>query len=137
MKKIVSALVALVLVLLPVLSLADIDLSGYSTAKLIDIRGQILIELRERGDLISFEVPVGYFVVGMDIPAGDYYVTPTKRSTIVSVYSNSDRDDFLWYGSVDSGDRMRATLTDGQMIEVAIDPAMFKTYTGITINIDK
>lgn len=137
MKKIVSALVALVLVLLPVLSLADIDLSGYSTAELIDIRGQILIELRERGDLISFEVPVGYFVVGVDIPAGDYYVTPTKRSTIVSVYSDDSGSDFLWYGSVDSGGRMRATLTDGQMIEVAIDPAMFKTYTGITINIDK
>lgn len=137
MKRIVSALAALVLVLLPVLSLADIDLSGYSTAELIDIRAQIMIELRERGDLISFEVPVGYFVVGVDIPAGDYFVTPTKRSTIVAVYSDDSGSDFLWYGSVDSGDRMRATLTDGQMIEVSIDPAMFKTYTGITINIDK
>lgn len=137
MKRIVSAFVALVFVLLPALSLADLDLSAYSTAELIDIRGQILIELRERGDLISFEVPIGYFVVGVDIPAGDYYVTPTKRSTIVSVYSDDSRRDFLWYGSIDSGDTMRATLTDGQMIEVSIDPALFKTYTGITINIDK
>lgn len=137
MKKLLSLILALCLSAAPLAALA-VDLSGLTSDELIELRGQILTELKSRGDLIYFDVPVGYYIVGVDLPAGDYYVTPSSSSyTNVSLYPNAESDRLQWYAFVDPGETARVTLVEGEKIEVSHAPAHFEIYTGITINIDK
>lgn len=140
MKQLLSLLAALVLACMPVVSLAEFDLSDIPSDDLIALRGQILTELRFRGNLVSFDVPIGVYVVGEDFPAGDYSIKCAGDfGSFLTVYQSSDLDDIVFYSAVyrDSSGIGKLTLAEGQCIEIMTEPLLFTTYTGLKINIDK
>lgn len=68
MKKLLCAV--LILCLVPMISLAEIDLSGLSTEELMDLNKAVIMEIFSRDDFQLVTVPAGTYKVGEDIPAG-------------------------------------------------------------------
>ena len=66
--------VILVLCLLPVIALAEVDLSTMSVDELIALNKAVVMELMSRKDFKEVTVPAGEYKVGEDIPAGIYTV---------------------------------------------------------------
>ena len=79
MKKVLSLLLVLCL-LLPALAVAEsIDLSALSFDQLIQLREQITRELTSRPEWKEVTVPIGLWKVGEDIPAGHWTITAADR----------------------------------------------------------
>ena len=71
----------LVLVLLPVVSLADLpDLSGLSYDELVQLRDQINLAIWNSQEWQEVTVPVGVWVVGEDIPIGYWTISVASDS---------------------------------------------------------
>ena len=80
----------LVVVLLPVFSLADLpDISGLSYDELLQLRDQVNLAIMNSPEYQEITLPVGLWTVGVDIPAGTWLITPLDGQ-----YLN------LWYGDV-------------------------------------
>lgn len=88
MKKLISFLIALVILLAPC-ALAEIDLSGLSFAELIELRDRIQQELFTRDEWQAVLVPQGLWKVGEDIPAGSWRLIcgVQKETTSLSDYA--------------------------------------------------
>ena len=68
-----------VLVLLPVVSLADLpDLSGLSYDELVQLRDQINLAIWNSREWREVTVPPGVYEIGKDIPAGHWSVRPAS-----------------------------------------------------------
>lgn len=74
MKRILSAVLALLL-LLPALALAEIDLSGLSYKELVALKDRINLAMWESEEWQRVTVPQGVYRVGEDIPAGHWTIT--------------------------------------------------------------
>ena len=71
MKKVM--VVALVLcMLLPVISYAQVDLASMTDMDLMQLQADLVDELFKRGKEAT--IPVGKYIVGQHIPAGDYFI---------------------------------------------------------------
>ena len=71
--------VLFVLVLLPVVSLADLpDLSGLSFDELLQIRDQINLAIWNSQQWQEVSVPPGVWEIGVDIPSGHWSVRPAE-----------------------------------------------------------
>ena len=71
------ACVLLVLVFLPIVSLADLpDLSGLSYDELVQLRDQINIAIWNSAEWQEVSVPPGLWKIGDDIPAGHWTIRP-------------------------------------------------------------
>ena len=90
MKKVLSLILAIVL-LIGSVALADIDLTGMSFNELRILYEQVqqaLIDTKQGG---TVKVGSGTYVVGKDIPAGKWTITPEdKQFGIVYVYKNAE-----------------------------------------------
>ena len=81
----------LVLLLLPIVSLADVDLSPYTTEQLYALREIISYEILSRGEYKDVELPQGYYVVGQDIPEGHWSITAAPGSyCLIEYFQNAD-----------------------------------------------
>lgn len=72
MKKLLAVL--LVLCLLPWVYAEDIDLSGLSFEELRALQNRIAEEIVSRPEWKEVAVPPGFYVIGRDIPAGDWCI---------------------------------------------------------------
>lgn len=73
MKRIISILLVLVL-LIPCIAFADIDLSGMSYDELVALKDQINLAIWNSKEWQEVTVPQGVWKVGEDIPAGTWTV---------------------------------------------------------------
>ena len=78
MKKFVSTLFLLVLLLNTCAAFAELDLSLYSNDELIALETAIQAEKIERGIAKSATLYAGVYVIGEDIPAGVYSIETLK-----------------------------------------------------------
>lgn len=75
-------------------------------------------------------VPRGEYIVGMDIPAGDYTVTSLGWMATVKVETSAGK----YKGSycMNEGDQIgRLSLKEGDVLSVTIDDVIFKPYAGL------
>lgn len=76
MKKIITALLVLVLILsLVPAAFADVDLSGMSYDELVALRDQINLAIWNSQEWQEVTVPYGVWKIGEDIPAGKWTIT--------------------------------------------------------------
>ena len=88
MKKMLA--IILILCLLPIISLADVDLSSMSIDELQSLRKNICSEILSRSKWNSVTVPSGFYVVGEDIPAGHWTIRYSDPWSIVTYFSKTD-----------------------------------------------
>ena len=75
MKRILSVLLALCLVLMASAALGEVDLTAMSRDELLVLEEQIIKELTSRPDYKEVTVPPGVYEVGVDIPAGKWTIS--------------------------------------------------------------
>jgi len=73
MKRLMAVLVALVL-LLPALASADVDLTGMSYDELVSLKEKIDLALWAAEEWQEVTVPSGVYTVGVDIPVGKWTI---------------------------------------------------------------
>ena len=149
MKKLISLLLTLCILLVPVLSLADsIDLSGMSLADLVKLQEQVTMAMWRTEEWQEVTVPAGLYTVGVEIPAGKWTITATPNASMEQVEIGSKLDDtgmgISWGGSYESNylygkqswaydeSKMNSwdvTLTDGLYINLAA-AMIFTPYAG-------
>lgn len=81
MKKIITIVIACALTLaLAGAAWADVDLSAMSFAELAELHTQVQLEMFARQEWQSVQVPQGIYLVGRDIPAGQWNVKALETS---------------------------------------------------------
>lgn len=84
MRRFHSFALALVLLLVPLASMAEIDLSGLSFDELIALREKITEVLWESDEWKETVVPEGTYLIGRDIPAGHWTIKPHPDNSNVA-----------------------------------------------------
>lgn len=141
MKRSIATVLAILMLVLPT-AFAASDLSGMSVEELIQLKTQIDAELLSRGDLKEFEVPVGVYVIGVDIAAGTYSaeMPVSLRSRSATIYTHKSEAarkrggyDESYHIEPDRGTEKigKITLYAGEILEIKYRPVLFKTYTGL------
>ena len=97
MKKFACIIVAIVL--LPIVALADIDLSSMSYEELEELSQKVTTEMMSRSEWGGVKVPAGIWTVGVDIPEGEYSIRMCneKQTGKVSVWGK-EKDDYITNG---------------------------------------
>lgn len=83
MKKLIIAV--LIAVMIPVIALADVDLASMSFEELKALQQAINEEIVKRPEWKEVIVPSGKWIVGKDIPAGDYSIKPYGGGAFLTV----------------------------------------------------
>lgn len=126
MKKLLALLCVLILV--PCMALAEIDLSALSIDELIALKTQITSELLKREEIKEAKVPAGEYIVGEDIPAGKYTITTDAVLIMVAVDGGLSA-----IHTITSGDSIgKIVLENGQKVQITGGVAIFSVYQGIT-----
>ena len=125
MKKVM--VVALVLcMLLPVISYAQVDLASMTYMELMQLQADLVGELFKRGKEAT--IPVGKYIVGQHIPAGDYVIMAGVSSgTWVEVNDEPGGygDHYQLY-DLKAGESVgRLVLIDGDTVVVKFGEAIF------------
>lgn len=137
MKKLMVMLLVVCLVL-PITAIADVsmpDLTEYSTEDLIALKTLIAQEMLERGIEKQATVPIGKYIIGVDIPAGTYTLKPVKSGFTIHVFPNTSKTgtyDYIFGEYVKSTDYIgKLELLEGQVLEIDAN-VIFSVYTGIS-----
>ena len=126
-KKFLSVILTLCL-LLPVIALAEVDLSAMSVDQLIALNKAVVMELMSRKDFKEVAVPAGEYEVGEDIPAGAYTVKAKQFAVLVTYEKNGDYGDVY---TVESDSCVgKLTLEKGESIQITGD-VIFTPYAGL------
>lgn len=155
MKKVLSLLLVLAL-LLPAFAVAEgVDLSALSFDQLVQLREQIARELTTRPEWKEVTVPQGVWEVGVDIPAGHWTITVANRGygrvTIAPLLKDNGLEVDYWkalsqglfhyqitltgrqsgiYDPQTSVSSFDIELPDGVYVEVYNASVIFSPYTG-------
>lgn len=132
MKKIISFVLALLLCFGSTAAFAEISLDGLSAEELLALRDQINALLLERGIEKEVVVITGIYIVGEDIPAGTYTITPVSEDESGSfrVYDENGSRIFseVFRARTPIG---KLVLSEGQTVEIANGSAVFAKYKGL------
>lgn len=131
MKRFLAVLVALSL-FIPCAFAESIDLKSMSTEEIVALQSRIIKELAKRNfPTKSFTVPMGAYIVGVDIPAGNYRVIYWGKSfSCVSV--DDANGGYVCMHTLENGEVIgKLTITEGQTISVLYDKVQFSPYNGI------
>lgn len=106
--------------------------SGMSYSGYIRYRNSIKVKTQQDSD--SFEVPKGIYIIGEDIPAGNWRIELRSNSTFIGVYSNQSAFDegLAYFSEVLSGSDTvvgKLPLKDGNIIELTGN-VLFVPYKG-------
>ena len=136
MKKVM--LVALVLcMLLPVISYAQVDLANMTDMDLMQLQADLVDELFKRGKEAT--IPVGKYIVGQHIPAGDYVIMAGVSSgTWVEVNDEpGGYGDHYQLHDLKAGESVGlVVLRDGDTLDIKFGEANFTALSGIMFNFD-
>ena len=124
--------VALVLcMLLPVISYAQVDLASMTDMDLMQLQADLVDELFTRGKEAT--IPVGKYIVGQHIPAGDYFIAAGVSSgTWVEVNDEpGGYGDHYQLHVLQSGESVGLlVLRDGDTLDVRLGEAKFIALSG-------
>lgn len=94
-----------------------IDMTALSYDELIEIQRSVTNEIISRPEWKEVEVPAGVWVIGKDIPAGFYSITP--KSYVTFKYYESVDTDYWNYYSLGSGEGLgKYELKEGMKIDI-------------------
>lgn len=128
MRKLVLAIVALLLVSIIGVSAEGIDLSGMSDSEISSLYDEVVNEMSSRGVLKNGDLIPGEYIVGKDIAAGSYNATVAGEEFVLyyivpseEIYNEYTRLlDYLPLQipmpSFRAGDSMKLDLKDGQVL---------------------
>lgn len=126
MRKTVCALI-LAILLIPVAVSAEIDLGSMSDDELVSLKEQLVSEMKDRGSFKKLAVPQGKYIVGIDIPSGDYSVCTIDYSSTVCIFVN-DATSYMVSSDTPVG---KLSLSDGDAVSVLYGTLFFSKYTGL------
>ncbi|MBR3927755.1 MAG: hypothetical protein IKJ65_01985 [Clostridia bacterium] len=134
MKKIVALLLALMLCLGSFPAFAELDFSKFTNEELIYLRNQINKELLERGVEKEVVVPMGRYIVGIDIPAGTYTVRPYTSYGTFHLYVD-EKAKYPFIGEVmavrDNEYIGKVIFENGNVVELEGTSFVFSPYQGL------
>lgn len=96
MRRLLSFLMAVIIVFAASAALADVDLAGMSYDELVELQRAAAKEIMSRPEWKEVEVPAGQYTIGVDIPAGVYSVTPKNEYRGVYLRWYPRPDDNYW-----------------------------------------
>lgn len=129
-KKILS--VILTLCLLPVIALAEVDLSAMSVDELIALNKAVVMELMSRKDFKEVAVPAGTYKVGEDIPAGTYTVKAEGDQYIaLNVLDKNGNYTLKMYIVEEDNPIGKLALEDGETVATMGGIVIFTPYAGL------
>lgn len=133
MKKVLQILVlslALVLFALPVLA-ESLDLQAMSTEDLIALQAAVNKELAARNFAEKeVTVPPGTYIIGEDIPAGNYSFRCDSSFAGIDIEEANGR--FVSGHSLREGETVgKQPLANGQVIEISYGSVVFMPYRGL------
>lgn len=130
MKKVM--VIALVLcMLLPVISYAQVDQASMIDVDLMRLQADLVDELFKRGKEAT--IPVGKYIVGQHIPAGDYFIAAGSSSgTWVEVNDEpGGYGDHYQLHDLKAGESVGlVVLRDGDTLDVKLGEAKFIALSG-------
>lgn len=126
--RIISVLLVLLFSISPACA-ETIDLSNLSYKELIALRLQVDFAIAETGEWKQVVVPPGEYIVGADIPAGDYTLTTGDEWCDLIVYE--DGKIIHHYNSHVPETIGKLTLKDGQIVSIRFDEFIFAPYKGL------
>jgi hypothetical protein len=137
MKKIVAFLLVALMACTAFPALA-VDISRMSFDELVELRAQVDAAIIATGEADWFTVPQGSYLVGEQLPAGNYTVELLNESdgaAMITVYKNEDGSGFegvLNYYSIDVDSGIGCLkLKKGNKFEVTFGSTRFKKFTGL------
>lgn len=127
-------LLVLVLVM-PLGALAEVELSTMSFDELVALREQVDMAIMESDEFKEVEVPIGDWIVGKHIPAGEYTVKPVDYARF-EVYESEDKDyrSSVFYDSISKRDNQtigRIELLDGYVVQVSRGAVIMSRFVGL------
>lgn len=137
MKKSISVILSLVLVLLISFAVAEVDLSGMTFSDLLDLQQKVNQALFKSEEWKEVEVPMGAWDIGKDIPAGRYELSaPDKVSKYnyphVTYYlerhDNGTPNKIRGQYFLKEGETLVIELFDGNVIGIDDMSVIFKPY---------
>ena len=141
MKKIIALALALVLLILPSVTMAGegFDVKKYSYSELQVIYRMIRFEMMRRPEWQRVEIPVGIWIVGEDIPAGAYSIRITPDGAANVLLWRSEKDDYtdnglivhelLIYGKTEQIGKVY--FEDGNVLEISGSPVYLCPPVGL------
>ncbi len=84
MKKVTLVLLVFSLLLIPLISFAEVDISGLSFDELLELREKITNALWKSEEWKEVVVPEGTYLIGRDIPAGHWTIAPHPDNSNVT-----------------------------------------------------
>lgn len=132
MKKII-ALLLLVSVLLLFSSAYAEDLSKLDDEQLIALSVAVNSEIIQRNLNKKVKVPTGTYIVGQDIPAGDYTIRPTGTFLRVDIYESEVKlgNRIGIYSANQEEFIGKLSLKEGQIVEITFGGSTFEKYAGL------
>ena len=142
MKNIVRTLSLLFALMLSTVTFAHaeaFDLSSLSYDELIALHKQVSKAIMQSDEWKEVTIPIGTYVIGEDIPAGDYTVTYTGRvQSCLCIYPDIKSVggiDFTFHilnpTVYDSSSIGKLSLSDGQVLEITYGSVIFTPYKGL------
>lgn len=123
----IAVSILFILLMIPVFSLADVDLTGMSYDELLALREEILEEMMGREEFKSVLVPIGCYTVGEDIPEGYYALSLPTGGYMAMVTLNT----YTLYTVGNGNDVGKLPLKNGDTLEIQVSGVEFTTYTGL------
>lgn len=124
--------VVLALCLLPVIALAEVDLSAMSVDELIELNKAVVMELMSRKDFKEVTIPAGEYKVGEDIPAGIYTVK-VKANQFASLNVLDSKKNYtskIYVVEVDNPIG-KLVLEEGEIVATTYGSVIFTPYAGL------
>ena len=107
-----------------------IDLSGLSFDELMALRDQLSAELISRPEWKEVVVPSGTWVVGKDIPVGEYSLSPGNGGGYIRIQRNGRS--YISQGIRDESDAFgKVELKTGDVIEIERGSIVFAPPVGL------
>ena len=118
MKKLICLL--LIICLFPVIAAADsLDLSDLSYDQLVALQHYITMEIMKRPEWKEVNVPAGKWIVGVDIPEGEYSIKPYNGGAYITIIDT--KGEYVTYGGIRNEDNAIGKIWLKEAYTVEID----------------
>ena len=108
------------------------DLKSMTTDEIVALQSQIIKELTKRNfPTASFTVPMGEYIVGVDIPAGNYRVIYWGKYISSVEVTDANGDYVCTHALENSAVIGKLPLIEGHTIKILYDKVHFSPYNGI------
>ncbi len=150
MKKILSALLVLILLTSASLGMAEVDLTGLSYDELVALKAQVDLAIWESEEWQEVTVPQGVYEVGVDIPVGHWTILPADGGysyvTCGDMLDNTKKDiswegdyyvsqsltspNYSYYSESQDVTQVDFELEDGMYVVIDSGSVIFTPYAG-------